>query len=287
MHIFLNGRFVSEKNATVSVFDHGFLYGDGVFETVRAYGGRIFLLERHLERLRRSARKLRLQIPFSTPRLSRLIYRTLSRNRLKDALLRVFISRGPGPIGLDPGLCPTPTVVILPRAFNGHPPHHYDKGIKVVIVSVRRVPPLSIDSSIKSANYLSNILATMEFKRKRAQEGIMLSINGELTEGTISNLFLVKKNRLYTPSPRCGILNGVTRRWVLDLARGAGIAVRETRLRRSDLYGADECFLTNTSMEVMPVVRVGGRRIGNGKPGRTTGLLLNAYRESIRRECRF
>lgn len=285
MRIYLNNNFVSEQNAVISVFDHGFLYGDGAFETLRAYGGRLFRLRQHLRRLKESAQGLEISLPHTCPVLGRLLYQTLSVNHLENALLRVCVSRGRGPIGLDPALCRKPTFVIIPRVFNGYGPHKYHNGLEITVVSVRRTPRQALDPKIKSSNFLNNILAKIQAKRNHSHEGLMLSVNGHLTEGSISNFFIVKRGRLYTPGVNLDILPGITRGLVVDLAKESGIPVKETRLRPSDLYNADECFLTNTSMEVMPVVKADGFTIGGGKPGPITRLLQELYRKTVRREC--
>lgn len=287
MRIYLNDKFVTERGALISVFDHGFLYGDGIFETLRAYHGTLFRINEHLLRLKGSAERLQIALPYPSHKLHRLLYQTLSVNRLQDALLRICISRGPGQIGLDPDLCRRPTLVIIPRAFEAYSKKHYRKGLKVAIVSVRRMPAEALDPAIKSANFLNNILARLQARQRGAEEGLMLTLDGYLAEGSICNLFIVKRRRLYTPSVELGILAGMTRRLVIDLARQADIPVRETRLLPSDLYEADECFLTNTSMEVMPVVRADRRRIGDGKPGPIARRLHRAYREKVRSECGF
>jgi len=286
MNIYLNNKFVAERNAVVSVFDHGFLYGDGVFETLRAYHGRIFRLDEHLKRLKESARGLEISLPQTLPVLRRHLEETLLVNHLKNALLRICISRGYGPIGLDPALCRKPTFVIIPRVFKGYNPRQYHHGLKVSIVSVRRTPPPALDPQIKSANFLNNILAKIQAKRNHADEGLMLGVNGYLTEGSTSNFFIVSRGQLYTPGVDQGILMGITRRFVIDLARQADIPVKETRLLPSDLYKADECFLTNTSMEIMPITKAEGFTIGDGKPGPVTRLLREAYQEQVRLECR-
>ena len=286
MQIYLDRRFVAEKKAVVSVFDHGFLYGDGIFETLRAYDGRLFRVDEHLARLKESAKRLKIALPCALPVLRRLMFQTLTTNHLKNALLRIAVSRGAGPIGLDPALCRKPTLVIIPRAFNGWAPIQYRKGLTVAIVSVRRTPSLALNSRIKSMNFLNNILAKIQAKETHADEGLMLTLDGYLSEGSISNLFLVKRRRLYTPAANLGILVGITRQVVTGLAEQARIPVREARLLPSDLYKADECFLTNTSMEIMPVAKADGIKIGDGKPGPVTRLLQKAYREQVRLECR-
>ncbi|HSG05167.1 MAG TPA: aminotransferase class IV, partial [Nitrospiria bacterium] len=258
MRVFLNGRWVPPGKARVSVLDHGFLYGDGVFETLRAYNGSIFRLSAHLSRLRRSARRLRIRLPYPGEQFSNLLRMGLRKNKLADAVLRVAVTRGPGAVGLDPSLCKNPTVVFLVRPFKGHPKDSYRRGLTASICGIRRIPPESLDPAIKSGNFLNNILARMESLDRNTDEGIMLSTKGTIAEGTVSNVFFVSRNRIYTPALDTGILPGISRDVVMDLARRAGYTVREGRFRPARLKTADECFLTNTSMEVMPVVRVDG-----------------------------
>lgn len=285
MRIYLNNKFVSKRAAVVSVFDHGFLYGDGVFETLRAYNGRLFRTDDHLTRLKDSAQRLGIGLPYSLAALRRLLGRTVSVNRLKNALIRIAISRGKGPLGLDPALCQKPTVVIIPRLFKGYSREQYRKGSRIAIVSVRRMAPQILDPKVKSMNFLNNILAKIQAKRSRADEGLMLTLDGCLSEGSVSNLFLVKRGRLYTPAASLGILEGITRQLVIHLAKAIRVPLSETRLGVADLYKAEECFLTSTSMEIMPVVRADGGKIGNGKPGPLTCRLHEAYRERVRIEC--
>jgi branched-chain amino acid aminotransferase len=230
---------------------------------------------------------LKITLPYSLPILRRLLYQSLSINHLKNALVRIMISRGTGPIGLDPALCRKPTVVIIPRSFHGCSEAQGRIGLKVAIASVRRTPPQALNPRIKSMNFLNNILAKIQAKENHADEGLMLSLDGYLTEGSASNLFLIKRRRLYTPAAGLHILEGITRQVVIELAKENRIPRHETRLRPSDLYKADECFLTSTSMEVMPVVRADGRRIGNGTPGPITRRLHRAYLEKVRSECGF
>ena len=287
MRLFLNNQFVAERDARISVLDRGFLYGDGVFETLRVYKGQPFQLEEHLNRLRDSARGVRIPLPFPLQKLRALLFETLSVNRLREALLRISISRGQGPFGIDPRLHRKPTLVIIPRRFNGYPPASYRRGFRVCIVSVRRMPPQALDPAIKSTNFLNNILAGMEAREQRADEGLMLTLKGHLAEGTISNLFLVKKGRLFTPAVGLGILPGITRRLVIHLALQMRLPVKEARLAPADLYKADECFLTNSSMELMPVSSADGHRIGLGNPGLITKRLHKAFQEKVRLECGF
>jgi branched-chain amino acid aminotransferase len=285
MRIYIDHRFVDEKKAVVSVFDHGFLYGDGVFETLRAYHGRLLRMEDHLTRLKNSAQNLKISMPYTPTGLGRLLNQTIKINHLKNALIRIAITRGYGPIGLDPALCRKPTVVIIPRNFPGYPSTQYTKGLTVAIVSVRRIPPQALDPRIKSMNFLNNILTKVQAKENHADEGLMLTLEGYLAEGSISNLFFIKHGRIYTPAVSLGILAGITRQMVLDLAKEARIPVKEGRFIPLDIYRAEECFLTNTSMEIMPAVKIDGIRIGNGKPGSITRFLLEAYRKRVRFEC--
>jgi branched-chain amino acid aminotransferase len=285
MRIFLNGKLVPLSRAVISVSDHGFLYGDGVFETFRAYSGVIFRLHQHLSRLEQSARLIHLKLPYSRIRLRDHLYRTLAANRLKDATLRMTVSRGVGELGLDPDLCARPTLVITARAFKGYPDTLYGQGMTAVVVSVRHIGSDSLDPRIKSNNFLSNVLAKIEAKKAGADEGLMLNPKGYLTEGTVSNIFIVRKNRLYTPSPRAGLLEGITRRVVLELAERMGLPTHQGLLTPEDLYESDECFLTNTSMEIMPVRKIGKVRIGRGKPGPVTQALRKAFRILVRVEC--
>jgi branched-chain amino acid aminotransferase len=283
MLAYLNGRFVPTDEATVSVFDHGFLYGDGVYETMRSYGGKIFLLGRHLARLKQSADAIALPLPLPLEKIGEALQESLTVNKLREAYLRIQISRGPGEIGLDPALCPAPTLVILVKPFKDYPPALYESGVNVAITATRRNHPLSLDPAIKSTNFLNNILAKIESLKAGAYEGIMLNWKGYVAEGTISNIFAVKKQALLTPSLDTGILDGITRDLVLHLAKQNKISVREKLLRPGDLAKADECFITNTTVEIMPVTSIDGKPVGTGAPGPVTKKLLNAYRNEVQR----
>jgi branched-chain amino acid aminotransferase len=281
MLVYLNGRFVPKEEATVSVFDHGFLYGDGIYETMRAYTGRFFLLERHLARLRCSADAVFLTLPMPIDKISAVLYESLKVNRLDEAYVRLHISRGPGEIGLDPGLCPDPTVVIVAKPFKAYPPEYYDRGVPVSIVKTRRNHPLALNPSIKGTNFLNNILAKIEANKAGAYEGIMLNWEGFVAEGTISNIFMVKGGVLRTPALSVGILEGVTRGLVLDLARNEKIPVQEAAFGPQELIGADECFITNSTMEIMPVTLIDGKPVGSNGPGPVTASLMKAYRHEV------
>ena len=283
MWVYLNDKFVPTEEAVVSVFDHGFLYGDGVFETMRAYRGKVFLLTDHLARLERSASALALSLPVRRERLADLMREALTRNQLQDAYLRVTVSRGPGEIGLDPALCKTPTLVIIARPFQPYPDSFYARGVSVMIANTRRNLPEALPSHVKSLNYLNNILAKMEAKAAGAHEALLLNHRSEVTEGATSNIFIVREGRLRTPAIAGGILAGLTRGVVLGLAHDLGMATEETRLTVNDLYDADECFLTNTTQEVLPVTRVDGKMIGNGRPGEITRRLHASFRAGLDR----
>ncbi len=283
MWIYLNDRFVPKDEAVVSVFDHGFLYGDGVFETMRTYHGKVFLLTDHLARLERSASTLGLSLPVSRERLADLVREARTRNRLQEAYLRVTVSRGPGEIGLDPALCKAPTLVIIAKPFQPYPDSFYTHGVSVVIATTRRNSPEAIPPHVKSLNYLNNILAKMEATAAGAHEALLLNRHHEVTEGTTSNVFVVREGRLRTPAIDCGILAGLTRGVILKVAHNLGVETEETRLTVNDLYDADECLLTNTTQEVLPVIRVDGKMIGNGRPGEITRRLHASFRAGLDR----
>ncbi len=278
--IFLNNRLIPEKKAIVSVFDHGFLYGDGIYETLRSYSGVVFKIDEHIERLFRSASMISLKISKTQEMIKSAIYKTIKANRLSDAVVRMSVSRGKGPIGLDPELCPKPTFVIIAYPFKGHPKGNYQRGVKVTIVNTRRNFKGALDPRIKSLNFLNNILAKIEAKRSGAYEAIMLNYRGYIAEGTISNVFFVKDGLLCTPEIGVGILDGITRRLIIDIARERGIGISEGRFRLDDIYKAQEVFISSTTMEVMPVVEVDDIKI-SARPGRITRMLHKAYKEKV------
>ena len=281
MLVYLDGHFVAREQAMVSVFDHGFLYGDGIYETMRAYGGQFFLLDKHLARLKRSANALSLKLPLPLDKIGEALNESLNINKLQEAYVRLHISRGPGEIGLDPALCPAPTMVIVANPFHDYPARLYERGVSVAIVKTRRNHPLALDPAIKGTNFLNNILAKIEAVKARAYEGIMLNWEGYVAEGTISNIFMVKKGVLSTPHPDTGILEGVTRAFVLRLAKKKKIIIKETRILPKSLLSADECFITNTTLEIMPVTSIDKRPVRSGKPGPVTALLLQEYRKEV------
>jgi branched-chain amino acid aminotransferase len=281
MLVYLNGKLVPKEEAKVSVFDHGYLYGDGIYETLRAYEGALFLLDRHLSRLKHSADSISLKLPLPLEGIGAALNETVKANKLSDAYVRIQVSRGPGEIGLDPALCPEPTTVIVAKPFKDYPPEHYEEGVSVAIVKTRRNHPLALNPSIKGTNFLNNILAKIESIRAGAYEAVMLNWEGYVAEGTISNLFFVKSGVLSTPSLQTGILEGVTRGLVLDLARKEKMGTRESLILPEELVDADEVFITNSTIEIMPVTSVDGRAVGSGVPGPVTAKLLKAYRNEV------
>ncbi|MDR7484249.1 MAG: branched-chain-amino-acid transaminase [Armatimonadota bacterium] len=281
--VYVNGRITSKEEATVSVYDHGFLYGDGVFEGIRVYGGRIFKLEEHLDRLYESARAILLEIPLSRDEMRDAIIATVRASGLQDAYIRPVVSRGPGDLGIDPRKCTGATVVIIVDAIRLYPKEAYERGLRVVTASVRRPAPDALNGRVKSLNYLNNILARLEANRAGVEEALLLTADGYLCECSADNIFLVKGGVVRTPAAHLGLLKGITRDTVLDLARQLGIPAEEGILTLHDLYTADECFLTGTGAEVAPVVDADGRMIGDGRPGEITRRLNEALRDLARR----
>ena len=279
MQVYLNGKLVSRDEAKVSVFDHGFLYGDGVFEGIRVYDGNVFRLQEHVDRLYESAKTIDLEIPLSRKELIEAALKTVAANRKRNAYIRLVVSRGPGDLGIDPDNCSKPTLVIIVDSIVLYPPEYYEKGISLVTSSVRRIPPECLDPRIKSLNYLNNILAKIDARKAGKPEAVMLNSMGFVAECTADNIFVVKDGELKTPDLLYGALGGITRGAVLELAKGAGIPSKVTRLALHDLYNADECFLTGTGAELVPVISVDGRDVSDGRPGRVTKQLTNSFRE--------
>jgi len=277
--IYLNGEFVPQERAVVSVFDHGLLYGDGVFEGIRAYHGRVFKLDEHLDRLYDSAKTIAMEIPVSKGEMQEIVLETLRRNNLRDAYIRLVVTRGTGDLGLDPRKCSKPTVFCIAASIQLYPEELYRKGLAVITVSTRRNIPTACSPRVKSLNYLNNIYAKIEAGLAGVPEAIMLNAEGYVAEATGDNIFVVKNGVLITPPSYVGILEGVTRNVVMDLARQKGISVEEKVFSLHDVYIADECFLTGTAAEVIPAVKVDGRTIGDGTPGKITWELIDAFRE--------
>jgi branched-chain amino acid aminotransferase len=279
MLVYVNGRIVPKEEATVSVFDHGFLYGDGVFEGIRAYDGVVFRLEQHIDRLFESAQTISLQIPLSREEMMDATVQTIAANNKRDAYIRVVVSRGAGDLGIDPGNCRAATVVIIVDAIKLYPEEMYQKGIPLITASVRRTPLDCLDSRVKSLNYLNNIMAKLQAKQVGALEAVMLNMQGTVAECTADNLFIVKRGVVKTPDPTQGALGGITRGAILELARREGLETVETVIALHDVYNADECFLTGTGAEVVPVIALDGRRIHDGKPGPITTKLMAEFRK--------
>ena len=279
--VYIDGKLLEEEDARVSVFDHGFLYGDGVFEGMRAYAGRVFKLGEHLERLYRSAKAISLEIPLAREEFALDVEKTMQANGLRDAYIRAVVSRGIGDLGLDPTKCPKPSVVIIAASIKLYPEELYENGLEIITGATRRMQPDALNPRIKSCNYLNNILAKIEGLRAGVMEVLMLNHLGYVAECTGDNVFRVSAKALETPPPEAGILEGITRNVVMELARDSGIAVRERNLTLYDLYVADEVFLTGTAAEIIAVTRIDGRPIGAGKPGPVTADLRAAFRRLV------
>jgi branched-chain amino acid aminotransferase len=280
--IFMNDRLVPEDEARVSVFDHGLLYGDGVFEGLRSYSGTVFRLDAHLDRLWASARAICLEIPLSKAAVAKAVNDTLAANKLSDGYVRLVVTRGAGSLGLDPNRTKNPQVIVIADTISLYPREFYEQGLKIVTAATQRVQSAALSPRIKSLNYLNNIMAKLEGLRAGCVEALMLNHKGEVAECTGDNVFVVRSGVLLTPPPDAGILEGITRNAVMELAREAGIDCREATLTRHDLYTADECFLTGTAAEVIPVVDIDGRTIGSGTPGPVTKQLTTAFHALVR-----
>lgn len=278
--LYLNDRIVPQNKALVSVFDHGFLYGDGIYETMRAYKGTVFMFDEHIDRLFRSASMIKLKIPKTPESIKKAVYGTMKANGHTEAVIRISISRGPGPVGLDPGLCPKPTLVIMSASFRPYPSRYYREGVKIIVADTRRNYRKALNPQIKSLNFLNNILAKIEAKERGAYEAVMLNHRGYVAEGTITNIFFVSNGVLCTPSIDVGILDGITRKLIINSAREIGIRVNEGTFRKEALRTAREVFISNTTMEVMPVAEIDRKRIGSG-PGEITRELHRAYRKKV------
>ncbi len=282
LKVYINGKLYDKEDAKISVYDHGLLYGDGVFEGIRSYNGKVFRLREHLDRLWNSAKAIWLQIPMSKDEMAKAIEDTLRVNRISDGYIRVVVTRGVGTLGLDPNHCQEPQVIIITDYIALYPPEIYEKGLEIITVSTLRNHPAALSPRIKSLNYLNNILAKIEGLQAGCIEAMMLNHKGEVAECTGDNLFLVRNGRVLTPPIEAGILEGVTRQAVIELARESGREVLEIPLTKHDVYIADECFLTGTAAEVVPVVKVDSRTIGDGRPGPVTKELMARFRQLTR-----
>ena len=277
----INGTLYAKEDARVSVYDHGLLYGDGVFEGMRSYGGKVFRLEQHLQRLWESAKAIWLEIPVTQEALAGAVNETLAANDIQDGYIRLVVTRGAGTLGLDPNRTSDPQVIIITDHITLYPDEYYQNGLKIVTVKTRRNHPDALSPRIKSLNYLNNILAKIEGLEAGCVEALMLNHRGEVAECTGDNIFLVKSGKLITPATDAGILEGITRQAVIDLAQEAGMEVEEPTIQLTDVYEADECFLTGSAAEVVPVVQVDDCQIGEGKPGTVTSDLMKRFRELV------
>jgi branched-chain amino acid aminotransferase len=279
MKIYMNGELVPEQDAKVSVFDHGLLYGDGVFEGIRAYNGRVFELESHVDRLYDSAKAIALEIPMSRADMVAAVVETCRANGLKEGYVRLLVTRGVGTLGLNPYLCETAQVIIIAADIQLYPAELYEQGLKIITAGTTRNLPEAVNPRIKSLNYLNNILAKIEAINAGCMEAVMLNSQGAVAEATGDNIFVVRGNNLLTPPVSEGALDGITRKVVMQLAAEEGMNVIEQRLSRYDLYTADEVFLTGSAAEVIGVVDIDRRQIGDGAPGATTRRLVDVYRK--------
>ena len=282
--IYMNGQLVDREDAKVSVFDHGFLYGDGIFEGIRLYNGKVFRAKKHMDRLWDSAKTLDIKIPISKEEMLDAIYKTCQANNFTDAYIRLIVTRGEGTLGLDANLCKDPQVIVIAQALSLYSADFYEKGIKIVTASTIRNPSDSLSPRVKSLNYLNNIMAKIEAYYAGCEEALMLNHKGDVCECTGDNIFIVKNGKLRTPPINACILEGVTRNVVLEICKELGLEASETAFTRHDVYTADECFLTGSAAELIPVVCVDGREIGDGKPGKITRTILSAFGDFVKKD---
>lgn len=284
MQIYINGEYFDKAAARISVFDHGLLYGDGVFEGIRVYENRVFKLDEHLERLYESAKAIDLTIPFPFKELRAVTLETVRRNKMADSYIRLIVTRGVGSLGLNPYDCGPPGIIIIVDKIALYPPEFYEKGLALITVATQRNLPEAVNPRIKSLNYLNNILAKIEAINAGVEEAIMLNSFGLVSECAGDNIFAVRKGTLLTPSISMGVLEGITRNVVIQVAREKGIKVKQVVMTRHDLFIADECFLTGSAAEIVPVIKIDGRVIGDGRPGTMTRDLMRSYHRLAREE---
>lgn len=284
LKVYIDGEFYEKENARISVFDHGLLYGDGVFEGIRSYNRLVFKLKEHIDRLYESARTIMLDIPLSKKEIEKAVVSTLKRNNLDDAYIRLIVTRGSGDLGLDPRKCKKPTVIVITDEIALYPGKYYEKGLMLITVPTRRNLPEALNPQIKSLNYLNNILAKIEAVNSGFEEAVMLNADGYVLECTGDNIFIVKEGRLITPPAYLGALEGITRNAVMDIARSENIKFSEKVLTRHSLFNAEECFLTGTAAEIIPVIKIDNRVIGAGAPGRITAKLMEEFRKLTRKD---
>jgi len=284
IQVYVNGGYYPKEEARISVFDHGFLYGDGVFEGIRAYDGRVFRLKEHIDRLYNGARAIMLDVPLTKQQMTEVVVETLRRNQLRDAYIRLVVSRGEGDLGLDPKKCHKPTIVCITDKIVLYPDKMYEEGLEIITAATRRNPPEAVNPQMKSLNYLNNIMAKIEANLAGAPEALILNVDNYVAECTGDNIFIVKNGVLITPPIYAGLLIGITRNAIIETAQKLGIKVEERLFTRYEVYTADECFLSGTAAEAIPVVKVDGRIIGEGKPGLVTKQLLVAFKELIKND---
>ena len=287
MEVYIDGKFYPKAEAKISVFDHGFLYGDGIFEGIRLYKGCVFRLDEHLERLEMSAKALCINMPWTRKEISDIVCESCRRNKLTDGYIRLVVSRGFGDLGLSPKNCPTPSIICIADSIKLYPEELYTTGMKIITAPTRRVSPAALPPMIKSLNYLNNILAKMEAQQHGFHECLMLNEQGYVSECTGDNVFLIHKGKLITPASHAGALVGITRQVAIEVAQALNIPVVETNITRYDVWNADECFLTGTAAEVIPVIEVDARTIGTGKPGPLTAKILAEFRKKASKEGTF
>ena len=287
MEVYIDGKFYPKAEAKISVFDHGFLYGDGIFEGIRLYKGCVFRLDEHLERLEMSAKALCLNMPWTRKEISDIVCESCRRNKLTDGYIRLVVSRGFGDLGLSPKNCPKPSIICIADSIKLYPEELYTTGMKIITAPTRRVSPAALPPMIKSLNYLNNILAKMEAQQHGFHECLMLNEQGYVSECTGDNVFLIHKGKLITPASHAGALVGITRQVAIEVAQALNIPVIETNITRYDVWNADECFLTGTAAEVIPVIEVDARTIGTGKPGPLTAKILTEFRKKASKEGTF
>jgi len=280
--IYIDGKFYSEANAKISVFDHGLLYGDGIFEGIRFYNGRVFRLEEHLNRLWDSARSICLEIPMTMQNMTEAVLETIRQNHLRDGYIRLLVTRGIGNLGLNPTQCKSPSVIIIAATIALYHEDFYRKGLTIVTCATRRSSPAALNPAVKSLNYLNNVMARVEANLAGADEALMLNDAGNVAECTADNVFIVKRSQIFTPPVSAGALRGITRSVVFEISAELGVKVREADITRHDVFVADECFLTGTAAEIVPVVKADGRSIGNGKPGPITARIIARFRQVTR-----
>jgi branched-chain amino acid aminotransferase len=278
MKVYIDGKFYDQRDAKISIFDHGLLYGDGIFEGIRAYNGRVFRLKEHIDRLFCSAKAILLKIPLARGAVTEAVLESCRRNKLRDGYIRLLVTRGIGTLGLNPNRCKRPSVIVIADKIQLYPPKLYERGMEIITVPTVRSLHSALNPAIKSLNYLNNILAKIEANNAGCEEAVMLNAGGYIAECTGDNIFVFKNGKLMTPPLSAGALYGITRQVVIEIAEQSGIPVSEPQLTRYDLFNADECFVTGTGAEIMPVVKIDGREIGTGKPGPLTNKLVSEYR---------